>query len=353
MVQENKLFINGKECFFDTGETILQVARKNNIDIPTLCYLKGTTPTGACRMCVVDVKGSDKLVTACNTTVGSNMEIETDSPAVIKARKDVIELMLTTGEHDCMLCPQNGECELQDLAFTYKVEGKTLPNTCKNLGVEDVNPLIVRDFDKCVLCGRCTQACNDVQVNNAITFDYAASKGKIVAGDDVSLTESDCVFCGECVQVCPTGALYEKKFANKARMWETKKVRSTCPYCGVGCQVWLHMKGEKIVRVTGVEDAAPNKGRLCVKGRFAYDFIHSEKRLTTPLIKRNGTFEKASWDEALDLVAEKFKTVLEESGPDAIAGVACSRSINEDAYQMQKLFRGVFKSNNIDNCART
>jgi formate dehydrogenase major subunit len=138
-----------------------------------------------------------------------------------------------------------------------------------------------------------------------------------------------------------------------ARPWQTKKVRSTCPYCGVGCQLWLHVKDERIVKVTGVEDGSPNKGRLCVKGRFGYDFIYSEERLKTPLIRENGGFREASWDEALDLIADRFKDIIAKHGPDAIGGVSCSRSINEDSYQMQKFFRAVLGTNNIDNCART
>ncbi len=149
------------------------------------------------------------------------------------------------------------------------------------------------------------------------------------------------------------GALVEKKGRYHWRPWEVEKIRTTCPYCGVGCQQWLHVRKGKIVNVTGVEDGEPNKGRLCVKGRFGYDFIYSRERLKTPLIRENGSFREASWDEALDLVVKKFKKIISESGPDAVAGVSCARSINEDSYQMQKLFRAVFKTNNIDHCART
>jgi formate dehydrogenase major subunit len=173
-----------------------------------------------------------------------------------------------------------------------------------------------------------------------------------VTNNDRILADSDCVFCGECIQACPVGALVEKKARYDWRPWKETTVRTTCPYCGVGCQQLLHVQDGRIVKVTGVKGAEPNKGRLCVKGRFGYDFIYSEERLKTPLIREGENFRKASWDEALDLVASKFKQIIAESGPDALAGVSCARSINEDSYQMQKLFRAVFKTNNIDHCAR-
>jgi formate dehydrogenase major subunit len=190
-------------------------------------------------------------------------------------------------------------------------------------------------------------------VNSAISFGYRGADSKVVAKGDMAYHESDCVFCGQCVEVCPVGALTEKKALGMGLAGEMKKVRTTCPYCGVGCQMWLHVKDGRITKVTAIESAEPNKGRLCVKGRFGYDFIYSEDRLQTPLIKENGVFRPASWDEALDMVADRFIDIVKKHGSDAIAGVSCARSLNEDSYQMQKLFRAVIGTNNIDHCART
>jgi len=371
--------LNGNTVTFTPGQTILEAATDHDIWIPTLCHLKDTTPTGACRICVVEVAGARSLLPACATPVSPGMSVLTESQRVVEARKMVLELLLASGNHNCAapgsvkgdewtgfqlqtlktddsgaLCPAWGDCKLQDLAFHYQVrEARFKPDT-EFYPTELANPLIVRDFSRCILCGRCVQACNEVQVNLAINFGYRGRASRIVAGTDTALIDSDCVFCGECIQACPVGALVEKKARNTWRPWKDKKIRTTCPYCGVGCQQWLHVQDGRIVKVTGVEDGAPNKGRLCVKGRFGYDFIYSEDRLKTPLIrKENGQFREASWDEALDLVAAKFKQIISESGPDALAGVSCARSINEDSYQMQKLFRAVIKTNNIDHCART
>jgi NADP-reducing hydrogenase subunit HndD len=374
-----RMVINGREVAFDTGETILDVARNNDIRIPTLCHLKGATPTGACRICVVEVQNARTLLAACSTPAAPDMVVRTDSPKVVKARKMILELMLSSGHHNCAtanaadngewtefqlqvqqadasdaLCPVWGECKLQSLAYEYQVTGGSYAPSDIDFPHELANPLIIRDFSRCILCGRCVQACNEIQVNRAISFGYRGSDAKIVAAGDRPLADSECVFCGECVQVCPVGALVEKKARNQWRPWKTEKIRSTCPYCGVGCQQWLHVQDGKIVKVTGVEEARPNQGRLCVKGRFGYDFIYSKDRLKTPLIRNeDGTFREAAWDEALDLVADKFKQIIDESGPDALAGVSCARSISEDSYNMQKLFRAVFKTNNIDHCART
>jgi formate dehydrogenase major subunit len=352
-MEANKLTLNGKETAFTHGQTILEVAEANGVGIPTLCHLKGCTPTGACRICLVELAGARALVASCSTPAEKGMVIETDSERVHKARRLNIELLLSSGNHNCITCENSGDCTLQDLAYRYGIDTLRFTPMAQPYETEDVNPFIIRDFKKCILCGRCVQACQEVQVNRAISFGNRGPHAKIIAGADTRYDLSDCVFCGQCVQACPVGALVEKKSKFLGRIWDVDKVRTTCPYCGVGCQLDLHVKDGRIVKVTGTEGASPNRGRLCVKGRFGYDFIYSEDRLKTPLIRENGGFREASWDEALDLVAGKIKEIKEKHGPDAIAGVSCARSINEDSYQMQKLFRAAIGTNNIDHCART
>jgi predicted molibdopterin-dependent oxidoreductase YjgC len=190
-----------------------------------------------------------------------------------------------------------------------------------------------------------------VQVNNAISFGYRGADTKIIAAGDRPLKDSDCVFCGECVQVCPVGALVEKDVRYRVRPWETQKVRTTCSYCGVGCQLHLHTQNNRVVKVTGV-DEAPNHGSLCVKGRFGFDFIASDQRLTDPLIKENGEFRKASWEEAIGLVADKFKAVRDTHGGDSMGVLTSARITNEENYIAHKFTRAVLKTNNIDHCAR-
>jgi formate dehydrogenase major subunit len=352
-MSDNLLVINGQEVHFKHGQTILQAARSAGIDIPTLCHLKDSTPTGACRVCVVELDGARSLMASCTVPAAKGMVVRTETPLVVQSRKTIIELMLSSGRHeDCLVCPSSGDCRLQELAFRYQVKGSRYPDTKPKYPMETVNPLILRNFDKCVLCGRCVQACRDVQVNDAIDFGYRGARTKIIAKGDLALKDSDCVFCGQCIQACPVGALVPKDAYRKPRLCETRKVRTTCPYCGVGCQQVLHVKNDRIVQVSAAENAEPNQGRLCVKGRFGYDFISSEDRLKTPLIRKDGVLKPASWDEALDLVVSKFSQIIKDHGPDAVGGVSCARSINEDSYQMQKLFRAVFKTNNIDHCAR-
>ena len=376
MGAQHKISINGNEFSFEPGETILEVARKNDIDIPTLCYLKGTTPTGACRICVVEVQGARSLMPSCSTPAADNMVVQTESPQVIEARRQIIQLMLASGNHNCAvrgadnqdwtqfqlrvqqedgsddLCPVWGDCRLQDLAYRYQVSGDMFPATKNQYPIEAINPFIVRDFSRCILCGRCVQACNEVQVNNAINFGYRGSDTKIIAAGDRPLKDSDCVFCGECVQACPVGALVEKDVRYQVRPWETTRVRTTCSYCGVGCQLHLHVKDNKVVKVSGVEDAAPNHGSLCVKGRFGFNFISSEERLTAPLIKENGEFREASWDEAMNLVAERLMEIKVHSGADSIGVLTSARVTNEENYIAHKFTRAVLKTNNIDHCAR-
>jgi len=356
-MQKSTFNIDGQVVESTPGQTILEAARKAGIyTIPTLCYLKDTIPTGSCRMCMVEVEGARTLMPACSTVATPGMVIRTESARIDAARTMVIELLLGSGNHNCLICEANGACELQALAYRYKVPTPVFSRPLEPpYDLEDNKQLIRRDFSKCIMCGRCVRGCKEKQVNNAISIGYRGSHNKIVTWADNPYGDSDCVFCGECVQACPVGALVELKSIGLGRPWETQKVRTTCPYCGVGCQQWLHVKDGKIIKVTGVAGAAPNKGRLCVKGRFGYDFIYSPERLTTPLIRdqKGGELREASWDEALDFVAAKIKVVQEKYGPDATAGISCARSINEDSYNMQKLFRVAIGTNNIDHCART
>lgn len=373
---ENIVVIDGSEFSFTPGETILQIAQQNGVEIPTLCHLKRATPNVRCGMCVSEVEGSDELVRACATPATSKMVVKTGTPRVIEERRKSLHQLLSMGYHNCLvqetnidswtdfqlkamapkehedLCPAYGTCELQDMAIQYQVKATNSRPSDTKYPIENANPFIVRDFSRCILCGKCVKACNEVQVNDVIDFGHESSEPKIVTEGDQTLKASDCVFCGECVQACPVGALVEKEDKFKVKDWDTKQVPTTCTYCGVGCQIRLHVRDNQVVRVSGVEEAEPNYGSLCVKGRYGFNFINSEDRLKTPLIKENGKFREASWDEALSLVAEKLGTIKDQHGSDSIGFLASARTSNEDNYIAQKFSRAVIKTNNIDHCAR-
>ena len=378
MESVNMMLINGHEVTFLPGETILQVARRNGIDIPTLCYMKNAAPTGACRVCLVEVEGAKALVASCAMPAAPKMVVRTETPRVMRARRMNLELLLSSGHHNCLvqdldmdswtdfqlkamsaqghedICPAYGDCRLQELAIKYQIkENRFAPSEVRHK-IENVNPFIVRDLSRCVLCGRCVQACNEIQVNNAISYGYRGSGSKIVAKGDRALKDSDCVFCGECVEACPVGALVTlEDFKTRAYVkGEKKSTRTTCTYCGVGCQLYLNTRNNRVVEVVGVPDVGPNYGSLCVKGRFGYDFIHDPGRLKKPLIRENGKFREASWDEALNRVAGKLKSIKEEHGADAIGMLSSARITNEENYLAQKFTRAVIGTNNIDHCAR-
>lgn len=353
-MSEIELTIDGKKVRGKMGQTILQVAEENGVHIPTLCYHPRLPISGACRVCVVDVGRSDRLEAACSTPIVKGMNVTTNSERVLKSRRMNVELLFSRYDVDCLTCEVNGKCALQDSAHELGIELDNLPFKPMSLQkpIDDSSPVIIHNPNKCVLCGRCVSACNEVRNHDILNFKHRGSNTIIIAGLDRLLIDSGCVSCGECVQVCPTGALTEKMPRFMGYWWEFKKVTTTCPYCGVGCTIDLYVKDNKIVNVMGNEEGVENNGSLCVKGRFGYDYVNSEERLTTPLTKRNGEFEEVSWDEALKIAANKFTELKKKYGKGSLAGLASAKCTNEENYLFQKFVRTCFGSNNVDHCAR-
>ena len=335
------------------GDSILNTARQNGIYIPTLCYHPRTRKAGKCRLCIVEVERMPGLQVSCSLAAREGMVVHTKTSRIVETRKMIVELYLANGKHDCLSCEANGACELQDAAYHLGIEKSTFPVVEKDMPVDASSPMIIRDMNKCIQCYRCIVGCNDITVNDVLDMGYRGSKMTVVCDTDKPMGKSSCVVCGECVQLCPTGALVEKKAVGKGRAWDMKQVRTTCPYCGIGCQMLLHVKDNEIIKVTGVEDVEPNRGTLCIKGRFGYDFVHSPERLKSPLLRKNGVLTEVSWDEALDYTAVKLSEIKKLHGPDSIVGIGCARSTNESNYVMMKFMRAVVGTNNLDHCART
>ena len=347
--------IDGQEVSADPGQTILEVARNQGIYIPTLCHYSKTTNVGACRVCVVEVENARSYVASCCTPITPGMVIRTNTPAIRAAQRMIVELMWSSGDHNCLTCEQNGACELQDLVYRLQIDKPRFPIEHPAYGPDSTNTMITRDLNKCILCGRCVRACNEIQVNEVLDFANRGSYAKVGPAFDADYIDSACVFCGECAQVCPTGAITFKQAKFAGRPWELAKTRTTCAYCGVGCQIDLYTKDNKIVKVMGNREyGPPNEGSLCVKGRFGMDFISHPDRLTKPLIRRRKgeDFQEAAWDEAYAFIAERLAAVKKEYGPDSIAGLSSARCTNEENYLFQKFLRGAIGTNNVDHCAR-
>lgn len=379
--------INGKDVKGKPGSTVLEVARDNGIFIPTLCYHSMLTPYGGCRLCIVEIEGLRGLPTSCTTPATEGMKVKTDTTQVQQYRKEVLHFILSEHpnscltcwrkvrckpgdiclRHDevsprCLVCPKNYRCELQQVSdyigikevqLPYKVGGKPLRNIgvqyqYKGVKVERNDPFYDRDYNLCILCGRCVRACQDICGTSAIAFTFRGSQALVGTAFGKSLEDSGCVFCGTCVEVCPTGALFDKK--SRWQPFPDKTVKTICNYCGVGCQLLVEIKGDQVLRTKPDPQGPANRGQVCVKGRFGItEVIHAPDRLTTPLIKdKNGNFREASWDEALSLVASK----MSQYKGNTVAVFGSGKCTNEDNYVIQKFGRLVLNTNNIDHCAR-
>lgn len=346
-----KLKINEKVIETSEGKVLLEIAKENGIRIPHLCYDPRLKPYGACRLCLVEIKGERKLQPACATLVKEGMEVVTDSVTLYEIRRTIIDLLLSTHPEDCLTCEACGRCALQDLAYEYGLRKTTYQGEKPHTPLEDHNPLIFREREKCVLCGRCVRVCSEVQGVNAYTFANRGFQTVVATAFDEPLSLENCEFCGQCVSTCPTGAIISRLEMGKSRDWETKEVLTTCSYCGCGCQIILRVKDNQIVGVKS-DYKSHNQGNLCAKGRFGWEFVNHPDRLKTPLIKKKGKFVETSWEEALELVAERLISIKEKFGSGSLAFLASAKCTNEENYLLQKLARAVFSTNNIDHCAR-
>jgi predicted molibdopterin-dependent oxidoreductase YjgC len=357
-MQAIEAVIDGRKITARPGTTILEAARSNGIRIPTLCDHPALEPVGACRVCLVEVEKNPKLLTSCTTPLSPGMVVHTRSPRVLEARRAVIELLLVRHPLDCFSCSSNGRCELQDVAYELGIKSSSFADegdTCNLYPVEDSNPFYVRDMNKCILCGRCIRTCDRLAQVHAVDFQNRGIRTMVQPPVGSDIEHSDCTFCGQCVQMCPVGALSEKPSMGQGRPWELEPVKTVCSYCGVGCEldILVNRKTGRIanVRTDYASPTALNGGRSCVKGRFAWQFVHSEERLTKPLVRENGSFREAGWDEALDLVADRLMSTREKHGPGAIGFFSSARCTNEENFLLQRLAREVVGTNNIDHCA--
>jgi len=340
--------INGIDVQAEEGMTIYQAAENAGIYIPVLCYHPDLAIFGACRVCMVEANG--RVVTSCRAPVEEGMVVKTDTEDVRLIRKLNAELIMSNHNTDCESCARNGTCKLQEICSFIGIDEERMKRLrrfdASDYTVDSSNPYFERDPSKCVLCGICVRACDAINGVVAIDFAFRGYTSAVSTLGDKPLLDSKCESCGECVVRCPSGAL-----SLKNQELPEREVKSICTYCGVGCSIYLGVRGEKVVSVRGDDESPVNEGDLCVKGRFGFSFISHPDRLKTPLIKENGEFKEASWEEALALIGEKMKESEEKYGPESLAGLSSARCTNEDNYLFMKLIRSL-GSNNVDHCAR-
>ncbi len=364
MTKPNTIHLDGKPVAFKPGDTVLEIAQREGCSIPTLCHDSRLDPAGACRSCLVEVDGSRRLVPSCAYPAAEGMVVTTENERIQRHRKNLLTLYLTDHTTGHESCETGAPCELHQLAAEVgAVDVWDAMPSLRESRSDDANPYIEFRADRCILCARCTRYCDEVEGVSAITLAGRGSATTISTIDSLSLLDTTCEMCGGCIDVCPTGAMTEKKplLAAAKPERELEKVRTTCNYCGVGCQMDLNVDPDgqdgrgRIVKVTSPEaGSTTNDGNLCVKGRFAYDFVHHEERLQVPLVRgADGRFHEATWDEAMQRVAEGLKQVSDDYGPDALAFISSSRCTGEENYLVQKLSRVVFGTNNVHQCAAT
>ena len=338
------LKIDDMEVEVPKGKTILEAAQLAGMNIPTLCHDRRLIPFGACRLCVVQQKGKSELLPACFTPAKNGMEIITHSPEISESRKLQLQFILLNHPMICPRCEKEGECALQRLVYEYGVEESLYPWDPISSPSDDRSPLLQRDSDKCILCGRCVRICDEVQGVGELSFSKRGIKTVI---DTDFHRPLQCEFCGQCMDTCPVGAITSDRFDYTVKAWELKETTTPCPFCACGCSLTIGSKEGEIRRVFSDPEKGPSDGNLCVKGRFGWDFVEHPERVKTPLLRINGAFKEASWDEALGFVAQKFETIKDQYGPERIGAIASDRLTNEEHYLLKKLLKNAIGTNQI------
>lgn len=381
--------INGIEMKAEQDQTVLQLLNDSSIEIPQVCFHPSLGAIETCDTCIVSVNG--ELVRSCSTKIKDGDIIDTVEPDVKQAQTIAMDKILFNHELYCTVCDyNNGGCEVHNTVKAMKINHQSIPFDHKPYEKDESHPFYRYDPDQCILCGRCVEACQDVQVTETLTIDWERQRPRVIWDNDVPINESSCVSCGHCSTVCPCNAMMEKGMEGEAgfltgiakntlrpmieitknvetgygsilaisdmeaamREEKIKKTKTVCTYCGVGCSFDVWTKGREILKVEPQAEAPANGISTCVKGKFGWDFVNSEERLTKPLIREGDSFREAEWDEALNLIARKFTEIKEKHGPDALSFITSSKCTNEESYLMQKLGRAVAGTNNIDNCSR-
>ncbi len=356
MSGEITVLVDGRPVRVPSGSTLLAATASAGCDVPTLCHDPRLDPMGSCRMCLVEVKGQRRLQPACAYPATDGAEVTTNSDRIQRHRQVLLSMYLADHRLDADGLPAQAASrnELREHVLAFGT-GPDLPHVgTPRGGREDANPYIHFDPDTCIACARCVRYCDEVEAVSAITLAGRGASTTIATADDRGLLETSCELCGGCIATCPTGAMSEKKSVGRAAPAESV-VRSTCNFCGVGCQLDLHVDGGKVVKVSSPPPGETvNDGNLCVKGRFAYEFIHHEDRLTQPLIRGDdGQLHPTTWEHAIAFAAEGLMRVRDRHGPDALGFISSSRCTGEENYLVQKLSRAAFGTNNCHQCAAT
>jgi NADH-quinone oxidoreductase subunit G len=341
-----KFTIDGKAVTVPAGTLLIEAAKQVGIEIPSFCYYPGLTVQGACRMCLVAIERMPKLQTACTTVVTNGMVVHTETEEVKNARKAMLEFLLTNHPLDCPVCDKGGECELQDAVFRYGAAETRFMEPKLHHEEKKFSGLVYYDWPRCILCYRCIRVCDEGMDVNAYGIGFRGAHSEIIPNRGEEL---ECEECGMCIDICPVGALTSGTYRYHTRPWEMTYTGTICNHCGDGCKTTLSVRNNRIIRANNRDHSGFNGEFLCVKGRFGWDFVNSDKRFTTPLIRRNGKQEAGTWDEALGLTVGRLKSILAEHGPNSLAVLGSNRTTNEENYLLGRFTRTILGTNNLDH----